>query len=122
MKKKTILVIDDDSAILDSIGMILESSGYDAITARTSAEGLEAFNKKRPDLVLCDMMMERIDEGMKIIAEMKRIDKTTPVFLLSSIGNATGDNIDVMGLGFSGIFQKPVDLDNMLAVIEKQVK
>ena len=122
MGKKTILVIDDDPAILDSIKTILEFSGYNVITALTSKTGLNEFKKNKPDLVLCDMMMERIDEGIMIVREMKRIDRAIPVFLLSSIGDATSDNINFMELGFNGIFQKPANLDNMLAVIEKQLK
>ena len=122
MGKKTILVIDDDPAILDSIKTILEVNGYNVITALTSETGLNEFKKNKPDLVLCDMMMERIDEGIMIVREMKRIDRTIPVFLLSSIGDATSDNINFMELGFNGIFQKPANLDNMLDVIEKQLK
>ncbi len=122
MGKKTILVIDDDPAILDSIKAILEVSGYNVITALTSETGLNEFKKNKPDLVICDMMMERIDEGIMIVREMKRIDRAIPVFLLSSIGDATSDNINFMELGFNGIFQKPANLDNMLAVIEKQLK
>ncbi len=121
MGKKTILVIDDDAAILDSIKIILDVSGYDVITAQTSTEGVKAFKKNKPDLVLCDMMMESIDAGVKIIREIRRVNKTVPVFLLSSIGDATASNINIEELGFNGIFQKPVNLDNMLAVIEKQV-
>ena len=122
MGKKKILLIDDDPAILDSIRMILESSGYNVTTAQTSEDGLAEFKKKKPDLVLCDMMMESIDEGIKIVREMKWINKSTPVYLLSSIGSATANNINIEELGFNGMFQKPVDLDNMLAVIEKQLK
>jgi DNA-binding response OmpR family regulator len=122
MGKKTILVIDDDAAILDSIKMVLEISGYNVIIAQTSENGLAEYKKNKPDLVLCDMMMESIDEGIKIVREMKQICKTTPVFLLSSIGNATADNINIDELGFNGMFQKPVNLDNMLAVIENQLK
>jgi DNA-binding response OmpR family regulator len=102
--------------------MILKVSGYNVITAQTSGNGLAEFKKNNPDLVLCDMMMESMDEGIKIVREMKQIRKTTPVFLLSSIGSATADNINIDKLGFKGIFRKPVDLDNMLAVIEKQLK
>ncbi len=120
--KKRILVIDDDPDITDSITTVLEASGFEALAAGNGEEGFAAIEKFRPDLVLCDMMMERIDAGSKVVSEIRKKDKTLPVYLLSSIGDATAQNIDPGSLGFSGVFQKPVSPDQLISTIKKALR
>ncbi len=119
MSKKLVLVIDDDVDILDSMKVILEANGYDTLTASTSKEGLKLYKTKKPDLILCDMMMEHIDEGVHIAKEIRNSSKDVPLFLLSSIGDATANNIDLSYIGYNGVFQKPVNPDSMISVIRK---
>ncbi len=120
--KKKILIIDDDPAILESVKAILEGNGYNTATALNGAEGLEAFKTYGPDLVLCDMMMEKIDEGINVARTIKETNKDIPVFLLSSIGDATAYNMPLNEIGFNGEFQKPVDFDVLLSVIDKHLQ
>jgi CheY-like chemotaxis protein len=115
--RKRILVIDDDPGILESVRAILEGNGYAVDTAISGEDGIRSFQEKKPDLVLCDMMMERIDEGTKVAAHIKKSDSKVPVFLLSSISNATASNIELDKIGFDGEFQKPIEFDIMLQVI-----
>ena len=117
--KKLILVIDDDPDILDSIKAILAANGFDVVTAMSGKEGIEAVSKTKPDLILCDMMMERIDAGTKVAQELKKNNPNLPIYLLSSIGTATATNIEIDKLGFNGVFQKPVNPDNLVATIKK---
>lgn len=119
MPDKKILVIDDDPDILESILAILQSEGYSVVTAMDGKEGLEKFKNAKPDLVLCDMMMERVDAGTKVAEIIRKEDKKTPIYLLSSIGNATAGNISIDELGFNGVFQKPVNPENLLNQIKK---
>ncbi|HMB20356.1 MAG TPA: response regulator [Spirochaetota bacterium] len=116
--KKVILVIDDDPDILDSIKAILGANGFEVETAMSGKEGTEKVKSVNPDLVLCDMMMERIDAGTKVAQDIRKNNPDMPVFLLSSIGSATATNIDIDKLGFSGVFQKPVDPDNLINVVK----
>jgi two-component system, OmpR family, alkaline phosphatase synthesis response regulator PhoP len=116
--KKLILVIDDDPDILDSVKAILGANGFEVETAMSGKEGTEKVKSVNPDLVLCDMMMERIDAGTKVAQDIRKDNPDMPVFLLSSIGSATATNIDIDKLGFSGVFQKPVDPDNLINVVK----
>jgi len=116
--KKVILVIDDDPDILDSIKAILGANGFEVETAMSGKEGTEKVKSVNPDLVLCDMMMERIDAGTKVAQDIRKNHPDMPVFLLSSIGSATATNIDIDKLGFNGVFQKPVDPDNLISVVK----
>jgi CheY-like chemotaxis protein len=117
--KTKVLVIDDDPAICVSVKAILEASGYEVFTALSGQEGLELFRQVKPDLVLCDMMMEDIDAGAKVAGVIKKERPELPVFLLSTIGEATARTIGLDELGFNGVFQKPVNFDLLLSVLEK---
>ncbi|MGB4269783.1 MAG: response regulator [Spirochaetota bacterium] len=117
--KKIILVIDDDPDILDSIKAILSANGFDVVTAMSGKEGIDAVASSKPDLILCDMMMERIDAGTKVAQEIKKSNPSIPIYLLSSIGTATATNIEIDKLGFNGVFQKPVNPDNLVATVKK---
>lgn len=72
-----------------------------------------------PDLALCDMMMEKIDAGSKVSEELRSRNLNVPIYLLSSIANATASNIEIDQLGFNGMFQKPVDPDQLVSLIRK---
>lgn len=117
--KKKILVIDDDVDITDSIKAILSASGFEAFTASNGPEGVAAVDTVKPDLILCDMMMEQVDAGTKVAHEIRKKDKKVPIYLLSSIGAATAQNIELDKLGFNGVFQKPVSPDHMVKTIKK---
>lgn len=116
---KKILIIDDDPDICDSIKAILTANGFEAVTALSGKEGIDAAASTKPDLILCDMMMERIDAGTKVAQEIKKSNPSLPIYLLSSIGQATATTIEVDKLGFNGVFQKPVNPDHLLSTIRK---
>lgn len=122
LDKTKILVIDDDPAICLSVKAILEASGYEVYTALSGKEGLELFRQVSPEIVLCDMMMEDIDAGAKVAGVIKKERPELPVFLLSTIGEATARTIGLDELGFNGVFQKPVNFDLLLSVLEKHRK
>lgn len=120
--KKKVLIIDDDPAICESVQAILDANGYETACALSGKDGLASFRGMEPDIILCDMMMEDIDAGVKAVKVMKEERPRTPIFLLSTIGDATADPAGICDLGFSGVFQKPVDFDLLLAVLAKQSK
>jgi DNA-binding NtrC family response regulator len=117
--KKKILIIDDDPDITDSIKTILVANGFETYTASDGKDGLDAVERVKPDLVLCDMMMEQVDAGSKVAHEIRKKHAKLPVYLLSSIGTATSMNVEIEKLGFSGMFQKPVYPDQMVKAIKK---
>jgi CheY-like chemotaxis protein len=117
--KKKILVMDDDQDILTSIQVVLEAEGFDVTTALTGKAGLAAFNSDSFDFVLCDMMMEGVDSGANVAAEIRNKNKEIPVFLLSSITNATSANTEIDQLGFNGYFQKPITPFELVEAIKK---
>ncbi|HOO72172.1 MAG TPA: response regulator [Spirochaetota bacterium] len=121
MSDKIVLIIDDDPDILDSVGAVLSANGYGVQKALSGQEGVESFTKSKPDLILCDMMMESVDQGTKVAQEIRKKDMKVPIYLLSSIGSATAMNVELDQLGFNGVFQKPIDPDSLIAAVKKAI-
>lgn len=121
-QKKLVLVIDDDPEILQSSKLALEAHGLDVATALNGAEGLEAFEGRRPDLVLCDMMMERIDTGIGVASSIRSKDPGVPIYLMSSVGESMGRNVDIHELGFNGLLQKPVGIDDLITHVNRALR
>jgi CheY-like chemotaxis protein len=118
----SILIIDDDPDIRDSIEAILEAHGFNVVSAGDAKEGIQEVNSARPDLVLCDMMMEQIDAGTKVAQHIKENHPDLPVYLLSSIGSATASTIELDKIGFNGVFQKPIMPDVIVKAVKKALK
>lgn len=122
MTNKKILVIDDDPDILDAVSVVLKSEKYNVVTAVDGKDGLAKFKSEKPDMVLCDMMMEKVDAGARVAEMIRKEDKNVPIYLLSSVGRAADLNIDINKQGFNGVMQKPVDPKNLLAEVKKAIK
>lgn len=71
MNKKRILVIDDERDFIKVVTDFLESSGYDVISAYDGLEGLEKVRSKKPDLIILDLMLPKLD-GLGLCALLKK--------------------------------------------------
>ena len=120
-KQKTILIVDDDPDIRSVIRLVLESVGFLVGEAATGEEGLKVARRINPDAILLDLMMETIDAGRNVSAELHKAGFTAPVYLLSSAGNTVGDNVHPQDLGLAGIFQKPVDPQILLTTLKTKL-
>jgi CheY-like chemotaxis protein len=89
--KKVILIIEDEGALLDTYGEILDEAGYEAMKASDGHKGLDilATNKDVIDLVLLDLMMPGIDglDVMKLIREDKGKYGSAPIVILTNLSN-----------------------------------
>ena len=83
-----ILVVDDDPDILVAVTMILESQGYEVVTARDGIEGLATLKAEHPDLMILDLMMPKMD-GFAVCKELQDPRwskyKDTPILILTSV-------------------------------------
>ena len=118
---KTILVIDDDRDMLEAIKIMLETEGFAVQTASNGQQGVNLAQQSCPDLVLVDMMMETVDAGAKVAAQIKDTGCGCPVLLLSSIGDATSYNLDISQIGLSGSIQKPVRPQVLIPLIKRKL-
>ncbi len=120
--KYVILCVDDDQDLLDALRLVLETSGYAAETARTAEEGLKKYKQVNPDLLIVDLMMEEVDAGTGLVRSLKAEGNTRPVYMLSSVGDNLNVTIDYSELGLAGVFQKPIDNQQLLNVLRSKLK
>jgi len=119
--KRTILVVDDDPDILETLKVVLEANGYGFIGAGSAEEGLDTYKEIRPDAVIVDLMMEEIDSGTGLVTQLKAAGNVAPVFMLSSVGDDLSREAAYSELGLSGVFQKPLDTKRLLAILKTKL-
>jgi two-component system, NtrC family, nitrogen regulation response regulator NtrX len=85
MPKFRVLVIDDESAIRDSLKMTLEYEGYEVLGAATGQEGLSLAEREAPDLVLLDVKMPGMD-GIEVLERLRNMNDAVPVIVVSGHG------------------------------------
>jgi CheY-like chemotaxis protein len=118
-KKKLILVVDDELAILHSLRVLLEDAGYEIVTTSVGAEVEQLRRRKQPDLILLDMLLTDTD-GREIIREMKSREETRdiPIILLSAY---PGGETEAIVHGADDFLAKPFDIDELLEKVSKYV-
>jgi DNA-binding response OmpR family regulator len=83
-----ILIVDDDPDILEAISIILEANGYEVVTARDGLDGLDKLKEEKPDLMILDLLMPKMD-GFEVCKELKDPRRAKyahiPVIILSSV-------------------------------------
>lgn len=120
--KHVILAVDDDQDVLDALRIVLEPKGYLLVEAHTAEEGLKAYRQSAPDLLIVDLMMEEVDAGTSLVKELRALGNIAPVYMLSSVGDNLNAAADYSALGLSGVFQKPLNPDTLLAILRAKLK
>ena len=120
--KPVILCVDDDQDLLDALRLVLEKNGYEMVEARSAEQGLKRWKDVTPDLVIVDLMMEEVDAGTSLVRNLKASGNASPVYMLSSVGDNLNMNIDYNELGLAGVFQKPIDNQQLLTVLRSKLK
>jgi two-component system alkaline phosphatase synthesis response regulator PhoP len=120
--KHVILCVDDDQDLLDALRMVLEANGYMMVEARSGEEGLKKYKESKPDLIIVDLMMEEVDAGTSLVRDLKAAGASQPIFMLSSVGDNLNLSTDYTDLGLSGVFQKPIDNQSLINVIQSKLK
>ena len=119
--KQVILCIDDDQDVLFYLKTVLEAGGYIVAEALSAEEGLRVYEESKPDLIILDLMMEEIDAGTSFVKELKALDNTAPILMLSSVGDNLHLAADYSSLGLAGVLQKPVDSDKLLSIVKSKL-
>jgi DNA-binding response OmpR family regulator len=112
---RKILVVDDESVLVETMDYNLKQAGYQVITAADGASALEAARRETPDLIILDIMLPEMD-GLEVCRQLRRESNTatTPIMMLT----AKGDEIDkVVGLevGADDYVTKPFGRRELLA-------
>src|SRR3989338_4021199 len=112
-----ILVIDDEELVRWSLSGEMQRAGYQALVAEDGERGLALFREGRPDLVVCDLRLPKMD-GMEVIRQIHETDRETPVIVLTAHGSIESA-IEAMRLGAFNYITKPFDAPELLLNIRK---
>jgi CheY-like chemotaxis protein len=122
----SILVVDDDPDFVEYTRIVLESQGYRVRTAATADSALQMMRADKPDLVLLDVMMSYVLDGLNVTRQMRDDSqlKDIPVIMISAIVSREEAGVFPTDeyLSVDAFMSKPVDPADLLARVAKLVK
>lgn len=115
----TILLVEDDELIVDSVRYGLEQTGYQVLTALDGATGLALAREKKPDIVLLDVMLPVLD-GFEVCRTL-RSESKVPIIMLTARGEEP-DKVIGLELGADDYVVKPFGMRELVARIRAQLR
>jgi len=122
MSKKRILVVDDEAELVKAIQIRLEQAGYEALIAYDGQEGLEKAKKEKPDLIILDLMLPKMD-GYKVCGLLKadtRYNKI-PIIILTARAQESDEKLG-LEIGAAAFITKPFQHEAVLGKIKELLK
>ena len=97
-----ILIVDDNPDVVESMTIVLESEGYEVVTAANGTEGLHRIRSENPDLVILDVMMDTETEGLHVAYKLRSQEEDsewkefshTPIIMVTSIHDTMDYRLD----------------------------
>jgi DNA-binding NtrC family response regulator len=115
--RPTILVVDDESAILDTVRILLKNEGFDVTVAQGGKAGLEALERAQPNIVLSDIRMPGVS-GIDVLKAARGRDADMPVILMTAQAELR-TAIEAVNQGAFAYLQKPFANDELLALCRR---
>lgn len=112
---KKILIIEDDLDIQEMIQFFLEDQKYKVVAASDGVEGISVFNSEKPDLVLLDILLPKMDGYA--VCELIRKESEVPIIMISALGSEE-DQIKGFDLQIDEYIPKPISLPLMIKKIQ----
>jgi two-component system response regulator AtoC len=116
----TVLVVDDEALIRQSVHSLLSGEGFDVTAAGSGAEARTRFQEARPDVVLLDLVLGDAD-GLDILRYMKQEAPDTKVILISAHGSIESA-VTAMKLGGYDFIKKPFELEEIVAAVHNAIR
>jgi DNA-binding response OmpR family regulator len=124
MAGKYVLIVDDDPDLVETVAMMLEAKGFEVGKAYDGIEGEEAIKKRRPDVLVLDVMMPR-KSGYQLCQELKtnKWTQDIPIILLTAVGEAVPttsySHAEGMATEAEDFIPKPVDAATLVEAVER---
>lgn len=120
MKEKIrILIVEDEEHIADGLKLNLSLQGYETIIASDGVAALDLWKSWRPDLIVLDIMLPRID-GISVLRNIRLEDQKIPILILSA-RSTQADVIEGLKHGVDDYLAKPFDLEEFLLRVERML-
>lgn len=116
MSDTTLLIVDDEADLLAELKPFLERSGFVVHTAADGEQGLAAVGRLRPDLIILDVLMPRLN-GREMLRRLRQADDWTPVILLTQIGTPAERAMSLQE-GADDYLNKPFDPIELVARVQ----
>ena len=134
MDKPKILIIDDDPDLVESMQITLEANDYQVESAYNGAEGLRLVKEFNPDLIILDVMMDSITEGLQVSYQLRSADaqseykvySSIPILMVTGVSQKMhmkfSPEKDEDYLPVDELVEKPIQLDALLEKVGKLIK
>lgn len=122
--KAKILIIDDDPDIVEASRMVLEAKGYQVFSAANSTDGRKKIKEERPQLIILDVMMDKMDDGFVLAQSLKQDQQyaSIPILMLTAVIKKTGFTFspqsDGEWLPVDDFVEKPIQPDVLIKKVE----
>jgi two-component system response regulator PilR (NtrC family) len=118
--RASLLIVDDETSILEFLSMLFESEGLAVATARSAAEAQRELAGKAFDLVLCDILMPD-GNGLELLKEIKSATPNTAVVMMTAY-TSTKSAIEAMKLGAYDYVSKPFEVEELKLIAQKALE
>lgn len=126
MAGEYVLIVDDDPDLVETVAMMLESKGFEVGKAYDALEAEAAIKKRRPDVLILDIMMPR-KSGYQLCKELKsnKWTQDIPILMLTAVGDAVPTTIythaEGMAMEAEDFIPKPVDAATLLEAVQRLI-
>jgi UDP-3-O-acyl N-acetylglucosamine deacetylase len=112
---KSVLVVDDQPSILETLSGILEDEGYETLTTESGNRALELYREHRPDAVFLDIWLADMD-GLETLQAIRDQDPTAAVIMISGHGTAS-TAVQAIKMGACDFIEKPLSYEQVIASV-----
>lgn len=116
----SVLVVDDEEGIRESLKGILEDEGYEVFLAENGEDGLRIFNEQNPDLVMLDIWLPGMD-GIEVLRIMRDRRNDIPIVMISGHGTIE-IAVKATKIGAYDFLEKPLSLDRVLTTLKRAIE
>jgi DNA-binding response OmpR family regulator len=115
-----IAIIDDDPDIIEASSLVLQSKGYEIVTANNPDDGMKIIEERKPQLIILDVMMDEPDDGFFMAQRLRKNKVTTPIIMYTSVSKTigfeygAGDMVPV-----DEFVEKPISPDQLIEKVDK---
>ncbi len=120
--RKRVLVVEDNEINRELVSDILDMLSYDVLTARDGEEGIRIAKDEKPDLILMDIQLPKID-GLQAVRILKSDDSTRmiPIIALTAFA-LKGDEAVFLEAGCADYIPKPMSIRNFISTVERSLQ